>query len=82
MTTTTGAVTETQFAEQFKKFIEGEKDAAMLALREKAFTHFADVGFPTPKNEDWKYTNVAPIAKEKWTIASGGSNGDSRPGRP
>ena len=73
MTTTTGAVTETQFAEQFKKFIKGEKDAGVKQLREKAFAHFAGVGFPTPKNEDWKYTNVAPIAKEEWTIASDGS---------
>ena len=66
MTTTTGAVTETQFTTAFNKFIEGEKHSALRELRENAFAHFAEVGFPTPKNEDWKYTNVSPIAKDAW----------------
>ncbi len=72
MTTTTGAVTETQFAEQFKKFIEGEKNGSLKQLRQKAFAYFAEVGFPTPKNEDWKYTNVGPIAKEAWATPNFG----------
>ena len=65
----TTAVTETQFTERFKKFIEGEKNADLRALREEAFAHFEQVGFPTPRLEDWKYTNVAPIAKVDWDVA-------------
>lgn len=32
-------------------------------LRRTSITRFAALGFPTPRNEDWKYTNVAPIAQ-------------------
>ena len=61
------AVTETQFSEQFKKFLDGSDDG-LRPLREKAFRYFEANGFPTPREENWKYTNVAPIAKEDWTI--------------
>lgn len=67
----TTAVTETQFAEQFREFVIGEPDPGLRALREKAFASFTATGFPTPKNEDWKYTNVAPIAAGVWMIATG-----------
>ena len=65
----TTAVMDTQFTEQFKNFLNGETDAQTKELREKAFAVFAESGFPTPKVEDWKYTNVAQIAKEDWSIA-------------
>jgi Fe-S cluster assembly protein SufD len=32
-------------------------------LREDAFARFCDVGFPTTKDEDWRFTNVASIAR-------------------
>jgi Fe-S cluster assembly protein SufD len=34
-----------------------------------SFAHFEQVGFPTVKEEDWKYTNVAPLAKVQFTPA-------------
>src|SRR6476620_4381369 len=37
-------------------------------LRRRAFDVFTEKGFPTVKQEDWKYTNVAPIANENWVI--------------
>ena len=37
--------------------------AWVLRLRESAMERFEHVGFPTTDVEDWKYTNVAPIAK-------------------
>ncbi|MDX6709078.1 MAG: Fe-S cluster assembly protein SufD [Blastocatellia bacterium] len=37
--------------------------AWLKALRENALVHFEQVGFPTTADEDWKYTNVAPILK-------------------
>ena len=71
MAITTGAVTETQFTTAFKKFIEGETNADMKALRQKAFAHFTDTGFPTPKNEDWKYTDVRKVVSGVWSVAGG-----------
>src|SRR6185503_7716442 len=32
-------------------------------LRESAFDRFREIGFPSVKEEEWKYTNVAPVTK-------------------
>ncbi len=64
----TTAVMETQFAEQFKEFISSEKDEGVRAIREQAFRAFTSMGYPTLRDEDWKYTNVAPLAKRSWAL--------------
>jgi Fe-S cluster assembly protein SufD len=66
------AVKETQFADAFKRLIEIESDRALRALRERAFEYFSATGFPTPKSEDWKYTNVADIGKREWEVGKYG----------
>jgi len=33
------------------------------SIRKAAIHRFAELGFPTTKNEEWKYTNVSPIAR-------------------
>ncbi len=35
--------------------------------REEAFENFERVGFPTVREEDWKYTNISPIARGKFS---------------
>jgi Fe-S cluster assembly protein SufD len=35
----------------------------LLPLRKAGLARFAENGFPTLKDEDWRFTNVAPIAK-------------------
>ncbi len=35
-------------------------------LREGAFARFEELGFPTTDEEDWKYTNVAPLARKAY----------------
>lgn len=47
--------------------------AWVLRLRESAMERFEGVGFPTIEVEDWKYTNVAPIAKSAFTPVSADS---------
>ena len=37
--------------------------AWLEALRRESLEAFAQIGFPTPKQEMWKYTNVAPITR-------------------
>jgi len=39
-------------------------------LRAEAFARFAQQGFPTTHNEEWRFTNVAPIARAVWGAAS------------
>jgi Fe-S cluster assembly protein SufD len=52
-----------------ENFTEFEKKAAgrslqwLHRLREDAFARFCETGFPTTKDEDWRFTNVAGIAK-------------------
>ncbi|MEO7658100.1 MAG: Fe-S cluster assembly protein SufD [Pyrinomonadaceae bacterium] len=69
MASTTTAM-ETHFADQFNELLKAETDPAIRKLREAAFAAFSLSGFPTPRDEDWKYTNVASIAKESWTVAA------------
>src|SRR5689334_4615423 len=53
----------------FKNFAEFEKRRAakepawLQAIRKSAFENFADLGFPTTHNEEWKYTSVAPLTR-------------------
>ncbi len=36
------------------------------AVRERAHERFRELGFPTTKDDDWRFTNVAPIAGTEW----------------
>src|SRR5712692_11457663 len=44
-------------------------------LRRKGIEHFADAGFPTTRDEDWKFTSVAPIADRHFAPAHDGQRG-------
>lgn len=44
--------------------------AWLRSLREDAFGRFCDMGFPTLKDEAWRFTNVAPIARESFSLPS------------
>ena len=39
--------------------------------RDQASRRFAEVGFPTTRQEDWRFTNIAPIADAKFPLANG-----------
>lgn len=41
----------------------GNQPAWLTRLRESAIDQFEQLGFPTVKEEEWKYTNVAPLTK-------------------
>jgi Fe-S cluster assembly protein SufD len=41
---------------------------AVRAMRRAAFDRFVTLGFPTPKNEDWHYTSVAPIVDQDFSV--------------
>jgi Fe-S cluster assembly protein SufD len=38
-------------------------------LRERSISRFGDLGFPTTKQEDWRFTNVAPIVERNFRLA-------------
>jgi len=43
--------------------------AWLRGLRERGFARFCEVGFPTAKNEDWRFTNVNAIAQTPFHLA-------------
>ena len=51
------------------KTLPGAYAPGVARLREDAIARFAQRGLPTTRDEDWKYTNVAPIAKREFALA-------------
>lgn len=52
------------YTEDFQSASEtGLGPAWLIETRQRALRRFEELGFPTPKNEDWHYTSVAPIAE-------------------
>ena len=39
-------------------------------VREQAAQRFEHLGWPTPRLEEWKYTNLAPVRSSTWSRAS------------
>ncbi len=59
----------TAVAEQIGKWLfeftrQEPAEPWLQALRERAFARFTELGFPTTRNEEWRFTNVAPIARQ------------------
>ncbi len=69
-------VKETIYTKDFQAVLEQTKEAWLKDLREKAFAYFTENGFPTPKDEEWKYTNVSQISNFKFQISN--SNTESQ----
>ncbi len=51
----------------------------LRTARASAFARFLDQGFPTTRDEEWKFTNVAPIAQVEWRRASTSRGGAVAP---
>ncbi len=49
--------------ERFQRELPAAEPAALRSLRRRALDRFAELGFPTTKQEEWRFTNVAPIAR-------------------
>ena len=49
--------------EAAKTALPGAAQPWLAALRDDAIRRFADTGFPTPRVEDWKYTNLNQLTR-------------------
>ena len=76
---------ESAYGEAFREFaaraVEGEP-AWVARLREGAFARFEELGFPTTDDEEWKYTNVAPVARAEFMPAEGSTKLESETVEP
>jgi len=52
----------------FENRVSADTEAKIQDIRSKAFTHFEENGFPTKKNEEWKYTPLKSILKYDYNI--------------
>jgi Fe-S cluster assembly protein SufD len=57
--------------EQFQKLSTVNDPEWVRAIRKAAISSFVESGFPTIKDEDWRFTNVAPIARLPFNPAIG-----------
>ncbi len=48
----------------------GSQPAWLRELRGRALTRFAELGIPTTREEEWRFTNVAPIAETAFRLAA------------
>lgn len=48
---------------QLERELSGQQPAWVQQVRKRAILSFQETGFPTPRDEEWKYTNVAPLAR-------------------
>ena len=55
---------------EFQKRAAGHNLPWLRQLRENAFARFCETGFPTTHDEDWRFTNVAAIAKTPFELAT------------
>ena len=52
------------YLEKFSRFESAPSEPKwLLPIRKAGMARFGEVGLPTLKDEDWRFTNVAPIAK-------------------
>ncbi len=58
------------YLELFERFDKrAEAPEFVRKLRQDAFARFWELGFPTLKDEDWRFTSVAPITSQSFELA-------------
>ena len=57
---------------EFEKHAPGHNLKWLRELRQAAFSRFAEVGFPSTHDEDWRFTNTSPIINTRFALASHG----------
>jgi Fe-S cluster assembly protein SufD len=68
-------ITATQAPEKYLEIFDqfSNRSAAqprwLDSLRQEAFARFAETGFPTTHDEDWRFTNVAAVANTAFELA-------------
>lgn len=54
--------------DQLEQALPGAGVPWLREARRRGLSCFAESGFPTPRQEDWKYTDVGPIAKRHFSF--------------
>lgn len=62
--------------------LRGRGPAWLRALREEGLSRFDALGFPGPKDEEWRQTSVAPVARTTFSPAPASEDGGKGAERP
>ena len=65
-----------QYLSSFKAFeqgLNGKAGTPLHQLRRQAIAQFAAQGFPTNRDEEWRYTSLAPLLQHAFQPAQGGT---------
>ncbi|WP_243835967.1 Fe-S cluster assembly protein SufD [Sphingobacterium paludis] len=57
-----------QLVSSFHEIGNAQEPAELLSLRQAAFERFQKEGFPTVKNEEWKYTNLHSLISTPYVL--------------
>lgn len=52
----------------FENELNGQADTPIHEIRREALKTFEELGFPTKRHEEWKYTNLKPILKHDFKV--------------
>jgi Fe-S cluster assembly protein SufD len=70
------AATQPQLSNYLESFASFEQGSVghelpwLRKLRHNAFARFCEVGFPTTKTEDWRFTNISDIVRTPFELAT------------
>ncbi len=53
--------------ERNKEFLKNSSSPEIFEKRLKSINYFSEVGFPTRKDEEWRFTNITPITQNIYT---------------
>ncbi len=61
---------------QFETFLQSHTDESQAAMdnRKNAFERFLEIGYPTKKQESWRYSNLSSLVKTKYQSHNGEVN--------
>ena len=54
----------------FVRSLNGTSSPQMLFQRKKAMDAFVELGFPTARDEEWRYTSLATLLRQDFGVAS------------
>lgn len=63
---------ENRYTETFSRLgknLSGSRLSWLSQIRNQAITRFSELGFPTVRNEEWRFTDVSPISRTVFSIS-------------
>lgn len=64
-------ITPTYFKEQFDRLQSGPGANGLRPFREAAFQAFSNMGIPTAKHEEWRYTRISSLFNKDYQLPAG-----------